>query len=94
LDLQEGDDFGESEATPGTSEERELVHEFLTRYRAEDPEIQPIVDQLWRWMAQRDEKVEREIQQRKAAKILRPTVRDRVLNPPPLGEKEDRDKTK
>jgi transcriptional regulator with XRE-family HTH domain len=46
--------------SPGTPEECQLVGEFLTRYREEDPDVRPIVEKLWTWIGERQTKPERE----------------------------------
>jgi transcriptional regulator with XRE-family HTH domain len=67
LDWQEGDSFGVDDAhEPGNADERQLVGELLRRYRGEDPAIQPFIEQLWAWMAERDAEIERDTKVRAA----------------------------
>ncbi len=55
LDLRPDDeDLGDAAPMPGTPEERDLVAEFLRRYRESDAAIQPVVEQLWAWIGERD----------------------------------------
>jgi transcriptional regulator with XRE-family HTH domain len=63
---------------PGTPEERDLWAEFVTGYRAEDPEIQLMAERLRERKARRD--LENEKQVKKRAAKPRPTLKEIILN--------------
>jgi transcriptional regulator with XRE-family HTH domain len=57
-------------SVPGTEEERELVVALLKHYRAQDPRIEPIVEQLRAFTAEEDIQRDRELEQERTRKYL------------------------
>jgi transcriptional regulator with XRE-family HTH domain len=77
LDWEEDDFDLDTSSVPGNEAEREIVQSVLKRYRADDPRLQPILEQLRQWDVEEEIQQDREIE--KIQKRAKPKARARIL---------------